>query len=231
MVAASVPSRKRLPISPRSLSAAPAAWKVEASPNWTVASGTGATRSAMEEHSGGFGERGERGAKLHEGGTGRTGTDLLDDVVSVGELDDLSFWKLLAGDAVVDRQLKNREPAGEAAVRRRLVLAQDKGGLIGVQPGQRNVNPLTAVGQVDHERPKVEAAPAERLFGAGSGLYPLKRDATAAGRLVHGLYGDAGGTAFRDHLDGGYVLKTDAQRTARHGRRSKREVPKPDSDC
>ena len=107
-------------------------------------------------------------------------------------------------------------------------LAQHEG-VIGVQPGHRNVDPLPAVRQVGHERPKVHQPSPERLVGTGSGFNPLQRHAGAPGRFVDSLYRNPGGTAVRPHLDGRNVLKADAQSASRDGGVRIRKVPRAQS--
>jgi hypothetical protein len=104
-------------------------------------------------------------------------------------------------------------------------------GVTAVQPWPREVDMFPAVGQVGHQRPKVDQPLLKRLIGTRAGFHPLQVHAGAFRRFVYRLHRKTGKANVCTYLNRRVVLEADAQRTLRDWGQPDLKVPKQQNDC
>jgi hypothetical protein len=70
---------------------------------------------------------------------------------------------------------------------------------------------FAAVGQIRHERPKVNQPTAERLFGTGSGFDPMEGNTSPLSGFTYSVNRQTCEAAAGSNLDGWSVLKANPQ--------------------
>src|SRR5215469_3841593 len=155
-----------------------------------------------------------------------TFADLFDDLPAFGNCYRYSFGERLAHETEMNRNLENCDAPRKPFVWGERV-GPEQNDVTRVQPRLGEVQKFPAIGEVNHQRPKIYQPPSERLLGTGARFDPVQPQTGAFRRFAHGFDGHASRSIGCADLDGRNVLEADAQNALRNMGGPGSEIPDP----